>query len=130
MNVSTVEEQFDVRSAYHHHFRERPLGESRKTAFNKKSASRGYHLDYICVPRGWARRIARMEVGQKFTSSSGWRAARKLNQSKSVLATSHPRRGWYPERGGGCACHAGRRAAGAKVHDHEYTNTPCPPHVL
>jgi hypothetical protein len=63
-DVRPVEERYKVKSAYHHHFREEPFYESRMTSFMCRDKTRGYHLDYICVPSPWVRRIKRVEVGE------------------------------------------------------------------
>jgi hypothetical protein len=78
MNVSRLEEQFDVRSAYHCFFQEDAERESRNTAFNKKDGAHGYHLDYVCVPSRWTSRIKRVEVG-------AWRQWRDVSDHVPVV---------------------------------------------
>lgn len=57
-------------SAYHSHFNE-PFGaESRPTYFHRSQLASPAHLDYCFVPKEWAQRISRVEVG----SYEDWRA--------------------------------------------------------
>ena len=50
-------------SAYHEFFGEAQGRETRPTCYLLWKKARPYHLDYCFVPKAWARRIRRVEVG-------------------------------------------------------------------
>jgi endonuclease/exonuclease/phosphatase family metal-dependent hydrolase len=52
-----------VESAYHAFTGEAYGAESRATYFHLRDEREPYHIDFVFVPRGWRRRIRRVEVG-------------------------------------------------------------------
>lgn len=50
-------------SSYHHFFGEPQGAETRPTCYLLWKEHRPYHIDYCFIPRGWAPRIQRVEVG-------------------------------------------------------------------
>ena len=51
-------------SAYHHFFSEPQGQETRPTHYFWHRKERGYHIDYVFLPSGWASRIKKVEVGE------------------------------------------------------------------
>jgi hypothetical protein len=56
-------EDLGLVSAYHHFFGEAQGCETRPTCYLLWKRERPYHLDYCFVPRSWASRIRRVDVG-------------------------------------------------------------------
>jgi endonuclease/exonuclease/phosphatase family metal-dependent hydrolase len=56
-------EKLGLVSAYHHFFGEAQGAETRPTCYLLWKRERPYHLDYCFVPKSWASRIRRVEVG-------------------------------------------------------------------
>ena len=52
-----------VTSAYHHFYSERQGEETRPTYYFWHCKDRGYHIDYVFLPKRWASRITSVEVG-------------------------------------------------------------------
>ena len=50
-------------SAYHHFFSEPQGHETRPTYYFWHRKTRGYHIDYVFLPRAWASRIQSVQVG-------------------------------------------------------------------
>lgn len=66
-NHSAVVRQLEERgllSAYHHFFSETQGRETRATYYFWHRESRGYHIDYVFLPRPWASCIHSVEVGR------------------------------------------------------------------
>ena len=65
-NHSAVVNQLEkrgLRSAYHHFFSEPQGQETRPTYYFWHRKTRGYHIDYVFLPRAWASRIQSVAVG-------------------------------------------------------------------
>jgi hypothetical protein len=56
-------EKHDLISSYHQSFSERQGEETRPTHYSSRW-KRGYHIDYVFLPRPWASRIKSVEVGK------------------------------------------------------------------
>lgn len=58
-----ITEPLGLVSAYHHYFQEEPGKEMRPTHFHQGKETAPFHLDYVFLPKAWADRITRVEVG-------------------------------------------------------------------
>jgi exodeoxyribonuclease III len=56
-------------SAYHEYFGESQGGETRPTIYFYRRNDRTFHIDYVFVPRDWASRLRKVEVGDYETWS-------------------------------------------------------------
>jgi hypothetical protein len=61
--VSFLEKRKIV-SAYHHFFSEHQGKEKRPTHYFYHHKNRGFHIDYVFLPKAWANRIETVEVGE------------------------------------------------------------------
>jgi exonuclease III len=61
--VVTLLEKHSLISAYHHFFSETQGQETRPTYYFWHRKNRGYHIDYVFLPRDWASNVKTVEVG-------------------------------------------------------------------
>jgi exodeoxyribonuclease III len=58
-------EQAGLVSAYHHFFKQKQGQETRPTQFLYRHPKRGFHIDYIFIPKTWAERLSVVKVGER-----------------------------------------------------------------